>query len=50
MNLESLMVKERKADIQKLLKDSIGLVVDLPRSGTSNDGNTARSYLILPQT
>ena len=47
---EKEMVKERKADIQKRLKDSIGLVVDLPKSGgsgTSNDGNTARKFFKL---
>ena len=39
------VIKTRKAEIQKQLKQRLGLVVDMPKtggSGNTNDGNTAR--------
>lgn len=40
-------VNESKTNIQVQLRDTLGLVVDMPRvggGGTSNDGNTARRF------
>ena len=37
-------VKKKKEDVQKWMKEALGLIVDVPKqgAGTSNDGNTAR--------
>lgn len=40
-------VKRKKSEVQQKLKERLGLVVDIPKSGgsgTSNDGNTARRF------
>lgn len=46
------MVSERKSMIQAKFRDMLGLIVDKPRtggSGTSNDGNTARTFFNNPE-
>ena len=42
---DEAIILAKKAEIQKKLKDQMGLIVDMPKSGGSgntNDGNTAR--------
>ena len=43
---EKIIMEESKKRIQLMLKQNLGITVDVPRqgSGTSNDGNTARRF------
>lgn len=47
---DKLTVKERKVDIQKQMKDKMGLIVDIPKPGfgNTNDGNTSRRFFANP--
>lgn len=44
---EARIVEERKRQIQNNIRQKMGLLVDVvrPNSGTTNDGNTARTAL-----
>lgn len=46
-----LLLSQKKALVQKLLREKMGLIVDVPRpgSGNSNDGNTARRFFDSPK-
>ncbi|XP_063221512.1 uncharacterized protein LOC134535904 [Bacillus rossius redtenbacheri] len=46
------IVADTKMNIQKMLKDELGLLVDVPKQGfgTTNDGNTSRRFFAEPDT
>lgn len=48
---EKILKENKKAEIQKLFREKMGLIVDVVKqgSGTSNDGNTARRFFADPK-
>lgn len=44
---EAIVVEEKKKQVQQQVRQKMGLLVDVvrPNSGTTNDGNTARTVL-----
>lgn len=49
---EKDIVKERKATIQKMFREEMGLLVDVPKAGfgNTNDDNTSRRFFADPDT
>lgn len=48
---DKIKIEQRKKDIQTELRETLGLLVDIPKpgSGTTNDGNTARRFFENPE-
>lgn len=48
---DKTIVKERKAEIQRIFRQETGLIVDVPKSGfgNTNDGNSSRRFFSDPQ-